>query len=162
MNVGEATLTKKILGFGILWVIFLLYACTDDGLSKEEEIKQFIEAGIEAAENRSARDLSKLIDENYLDDRKFNKKQLTTLVQVYFFRHKNIFLFTKIDEIEFFTDNEALVTLYVAMAGSVISSTNVLTSLRAKTYKFELELIKQDKWLLQRAKWQSISVSDMQ
>ena len=73
-----------------------------------------------------------------------------------------IFLFTKLKEIELVAENQALVSLYVAMAGSVISDTSVLSSLRAKTYRFDLELIKQDKWLLQRATWQPASVGDMQ
>jgi len=146
----------------MLWIIFLLGACSDDELSREDEIKQFIESGIEAAESRNSGDLAELIDENYLDDKALNKKQLTKLVRLYFFRHKNIFLFTKFGEIEFLTDNVALVTLHVAMAGSVISDASMLTSLTAQTYKFELELIKRDEWLLQRAKWQRASIGKLQ
>ena len=146
----------------MLWIIFLLGACSDDELSREEEVKQFIESGIEAAESRNSGDLAELIDESYLDDKALNKKQLTKLVRLYFFRHKNIFLFTKFGEIEFLTDNEALVTLHVAMAGSVISDASMLTSLTAQTYKFELELIKRDEWLLQRAKWQRASIGELQ
>ena len=38
---------------------------------------------------------------------------------------------------------------------------SLLSSLRAKIYKFDLELIKQDKWLLQWASWQAASLGDM-
>jgi hypothetical protein len=154
-------MNKNVLVFGILSIAFLLHACSDDELSKEDEIKQYIESGIEAAEDRSTSDLAELIDENYLDEKSINKAQLTKLLRLYFFRHKNIYLFTKIDEIDFLAENEALVTLHIAMAGSVISDQSVLSSLRAKIYKFELELIKQDKWLLQRAKWQNASMGDL-
>ena len=153
---------SKVPVFGIFWIVFLLIGCSDEKLSREDEIKQFIESGIEAAENRSSSDLAELIDENYLDDKALNKMQLTRLVRLYFFRHKNIFLFTKIDEIEFLTENEALVTLHVAMAGSVISGVSALSSLRAETLKFELELIKRDEWLLRRAKWQRAAIEEMQ
>lgn len=153
---------SKVPVFGIFWIVFLLIGCSDEKLSREDEIKQFIESGIEAAENRSSSDLAELIDENYLDDKALNKMQLTRLVRLYFFRHKNIFLFTKIDEIEFLTENEALVTLHVAMAGSVISGVSALSSLRAETLKFELELIKRDEWLLRRAKWQRAGIEEMQ
>ncbi len=153
---------SKVPVFGIFWIVFLLIGCSDEKLSREDEIKQFIESGIEAAENRSSSDLAELIDENYLDDKALNKMQLTRLVRLYFFRHKNIYLFTKIDEIEFFTENEALVTLHVAMAGSVISGVSALSSLRAETLKFELELIKRDEWLLRRAKWQRAGIEEMQ
>ena len=90
------------------------------------------------------------------------KIQLTKMACLYFFRHKNIFLFSKIDAIEFVAENEALVTLHVDMAGGVISDASVLSSLRAQVYKFELELIRRDKWLLRRASWQPASLDDME
>ena len=146
----------------ILPTIFLLNACSGDSLSREDEIKRFIEAGIEAAENRSSSDLAEMIDENYLDDKGYNKTQLSKIARFYFLRHKKIYLFTKIEQIEFLADNQALITLYVAMAGSVISDASVLSRLRAKTYQFELELVKQDEWLLRRASWQPASIGDIQ
>lgn len=152
---------RKVLIFGILCITMLFQACSNDELSREDQIKQTIESGIKAAENRSISDLAELIDESYLDQKGLNKERLTKLVRLYFFRHKNIYLFTRLDGIEFLADNEALVTLRVAMAGSVISDLSMLSSLRAKIYKFELELVKEDAWLLKRAKWQDASLSDM-
>jgi len=155
-------MNKNVLVFGILSIAFLLHACSDDELSREDEIKLYIESGIEAAEDRSISDLAELIDENYLDEKSINKAQLTKLLRLYFFRHKNIYLFKKIDEIDFLAENEALVTLHIAMAGSVISDVNSLTSLTAKIYQFELYLVKQEEWLLQQAKWQAGSIGDLQ
>ncbi|MCH7882248.1 MAG: hypothetical protein IIB69_11880 [Proteobacteria bacterium] len=152
---------RKVLIFGMLCITMLFQACSNDELSREDQIKLTIESGIKAAENRSISDLAELIDENYLDQKGLNKERLTKLVRLYFFRHKNIYLFTKLDGIEFLADNEALVTLRVAMAGSVISDPSRLSSLRAKIYQFELELVKKDAWLLKRAKWQDASLSDM-
>ena len=154
-------MTKKTAIFAILCITFFLQTCSDSAISREEEIKQYIETGVKAAENRSSSDLAELIDESYLDQKGLNKKELTKLVRLYFFRHKNIYLFTKLDGIEFLAENEALVTLHVAMAGSVISDASALSSLRAKIYKFELELIKQDEWLLRGAKWQAANLGDM-
>ena len=154
-------MTNKIPLLGILCITLLLNACSDSALSREDEIKQFIETGVKAAENRSNSDLAKLVDDNYLDQKGLNKNELSKLVRLYFFRHKNIYLFTKLDGIEFLAENEALVTLHVAMAGSVISDVTALSSLTAKIYKFELELVKQDEWLLRQAKWQRASMGDM-
>ncbi len=154
-------MTRKASAIGILCLAFLLQACSGSAISREDEIKQYIVAGVKAAENRSSSDLAALIDERYLDHKNLNKAQITKLARLYFFRHKNIYLFTKIDSIEFVAENEALVTLHVAMAGSVISDASVLSGLRAKIYKFELELIRQDKWLLQRARWEAASMADM-
>ena len=152
---------KKIPVLGVVCIAFFLQACSGSAISKEDEIKQYLETGVEAAENRSSSDLAELIDNNYLDRKGLNKKELTKLARLYFFRHKNIYLFTKLDGIEFLTENEALVTLHVAMAGSVISDASALSSLRAKIYKFELELVKQDEWLLRQAKWQPANMADM-
>ena len=152
----------KVIVTGFLLIVLQLNACSDEKISKEDEIKQYIESGIEAAENRNSSDLAELIGESYIDHKNLNKTQITKLARLYFFRHKNIHLFTKIDDIEFVAENEALVTLHVAMAGSVISDPGLLSSIRAKFYKFELELVKQDEWLLQRARWQSANMSDMQ
>ena len=155
-------MTKKGAVLGILCITFFLQACSGSAISREDEIKQYIETGVKAAENRSSSDLAELIDESYLDQKGLNKKELTKLVRLYFFRHKNIYLFTKLDGIDFLSENEAIVTLRVAMAGSVISDVNALTSLRAKIYQFELQLVKDEEWLLHHAKWQSASMGDMQ
>ena len=155
-------MTRKVLIFCMICMALLLIACSDGELTREDEIKLYIETGIKAAENRSSSDLAKLFDEKYLDDKGLNKMQLTKLARLYFFRHKSIYLFTKLDEIEFLAENEALVTLHVAMAGTAISDVTALSSLRAEIVKFELDLIKQDEWLLRRASWQHASSSDMQ
>jgi len=153
---------RGALVLAILWINFLISACSDEKISREDEVRQYIESGVAAAEDRSSGDIAKLIDASYFDERNFTKTQLTKLIRLYFFRVKNIHLFTKIDRIEFIAENEVLVTLHVAMAGSVISDPSLLSSIRARFYKFELELVKQDEWLLQRARWQSASMGDMQ
>lgn len=153
---------KKIIIFCFLCLTFLLQSCSDNPMSREDEIKQYIERGVEAAENRSSSDLADMMHENYRDHKRLDKKQIRNLLRAYFFRHKNIFLFTKIREIKFDSDNEASVTLHVAMAGSVIADTRVLSSLRARMYKFKLQLVKQGEWLLQHAQWQQAGVQDMQ
>ncbi len=143
-------------------LILILPGCSGDKLSPEDEIKQYIKTGVEAAENRSASDLSDLIHQHYSGQKNLDKNQIIKLLRLYFFRHKNIFLFTKIQDIAFHSENEASVTLHVAMAGSVIADVSMLSSLRAQIYKFELELVKEGEWLLQEAMWRRASSSDLQ
>ena len=145
-----------------LSILILATGCSDSVLSPEDEIKQFIETGVEAAEDRSSSDLAELVFSGYKDEKGYGKKQIEKLSKLYFFRHKNIYLLTKIDEIEFVAANEAWVTLHIAMAGSVISDASLLSGLRAQIYKFELLLIKDEKWLLHQADWQRASIGDMQ
>ncbi|MCP4765590.1 MAG: hypothetical protein GY875_04900 [Gammaproteobacteria bacterium] len=154
---------KSFFGLGLLIAAaLLLQACSDSANSPEDEIRQFIEAGVQAGENRSVGDLSELIHPDYGDQNGYNRRQLGKLLQAYFFRHKSIHLFTRIDEIELLTDNEASVRLHVAMAGTVISDVNALSSLSARIYRFELQLFKQGEWLLRHASWAAASIADLQ
>ncbi len=139
----------------------LLPACSDDD-SPEAQIRSYIAAGVEAAESRSSSDLAEMIDTAYLDRRGYNKKQLTSLMRAYFFRHKNIHLFTRIEQIELLAENQAQVRMHVAMAGSVIAGVDALSALRARIYTFDLMLAKQDEWQLRQASWQPASISDLQ
>ena len=153
---------KRLARITILACASLLLACSDEGLTPEQEIRQFIASGVEAAENRSADDLDDLMHRDYFDRRGYNKKQLGKLLRLYFFQHKNIYLLTRIGEIELLADNKARVDLHVAMAGSSIADVSALASLRARMYRFELHLIKQEEWRLQNASWYLASIADMQ
>jgi hypothetical protein len=48
------------------------------------------------------------------------------------------------------------------MAGSVISGVDAISSLRAQIYQFELQLIKEDDWLLHHASWRPASIIDLE
>ena len=92
---------KTIIGICMLIsASLLIQACSDSVKSPEDEILQFIESGVQAGEDRSADDLSELIHPDYADQNGYNRKQLGKLLRAYFFRHKSIHLFTRIDEIE--------------------------------------------------------------
>ena len=144
----------------LVWVAMLIQSCSDNSASPEAEIRAYIQSGVEAAESRSSDALAELMHDNYTDHKGYNKKQLVGLLRAYFFRHKNIHLLTKIDEIELLTEREATVRLHVAMAGSVIADVDALSALRARIYRFELQLIKQDEWMLMQADWGPANIGD--
>jgi hypothetical protein len=153
---------RKALIVFFLAIALLLWLFLDSESSAEDQLRQYIENGVTAAENRSAADLADLIHDNYLDPRGNNKNQLTQLLRLYFFRNKNIYLFTKLGEINFLSDNRAQVNLHVAMAATAISDITALSNLRAQIYEFELQLIKQEEWLLREAKWKAVNIGDIQ
>lgn len=138
-----------------------LLSCSENTVTPEDEIRQYIEAGKIAAEKRSHNDLSDLIDENYRDHKGLNKNQITKMARAYFFTHKNIHLYTQIESIELQDKNRAFVILNAAMAGSRISNISSLTKIGARVYKFELQLIKDNEWLLQQATWKRINLKDL-
>lgn len=143
-------------------MLILVQACDDSPNSPEDEIRQFIEAGVEAAEERSLDDLALLVDDDYLDEQAYDKKRLGSLLSVYFFRHRNIHLFTRINEIDLLNENQASVRLQLAMAGSEITGLSALSSLRAQIYSFELQLIRREAWLLRSATWSPASIADFE
>jgi len=153
---------SNCLVFCLLWAVLLLQACSDTAQSPEDEIRQFVESAVEAAENRDLDDLSDLIHAKYVDQKGYEKKQLEGLLRAYFFRHKDLYLFTKIEEIDLYAEDQATVLLYVAMAGSVISDIDAMAALRARIYRFELQLAREDDWLLQRASWRPASAVEIE
>jgi len=138
-------------------VLVLVQACSDDS-SPEDQIREWIDSAVQAGEQRSPDNLGELMHADFIDQHGNNRKQLAKLLRVYFFRHKNIHLFTRVDSIEMLSANQASVSLHVAMAGTVISDVNALSSLSARIYRFELQLVKQDDWLLRHASWQPASI----
>jgi len=137
----------------LLLIAGLISACSDNTASPEDQIRRFIETGVQAAESRSVDDLSDLVHGDYIDQQGRNRDQLGLLLRGYFMRHKSIYLFTRIDSIEVFAENQASVSLHVAMAGTVISDVTALSSLKARVYRIELQLARQDDWLLRHASW---------
>jgi len=144
-----------------LFILFLLTSCSDKKTSPEDEIKRYIESGKLATESRSHSDLADLMSEQYRDQKGWNKKQLKNMARAYFLTHQNIYLLTKIDSINFQNENNAFVIVHVAMAGTAMSDLNAISRLRARVYKFELQLIKEDAWLLQQARWKPADIKDM-
>jgi hypothetical protein len=138
-------------------ILLLIQACSDER-SPEDQIRRFIDSGVQAAEARSVDDLSDLVHDNFVDRQGHNGMQLARLLRAYFFRHKNIHLFSRIDNIEILSANQASVSLYVAMASTVISDVNALSSLSARIYRFELQLVKQGDWLLRQASWEPANI----
>lgn len=137
--------------------LLLAQGCSDDG-SPEDRIRRLIDSAVQAAEDRNLDGLSDFMHPDFIDQQGNNRQQLARLLRAYFFRHKKIHLFTRIDSIEMLSANHASVSLHVAMAGTVIPDVNALSSLSASIYRFELQLIKQDDWLLRHASWEPANI----
>lgn len=143
-------------------ILIILAACTDDAISPEQAIRQFVAQGVEAGEARSVDAIDALLHPDYRDQQGYDRDRLGKLLQLYFLRHQNVHLFTRIDEIGLLADDEAEVNLFVAMAGSAITDAGAIPSLRARIYRFELRLLRTDRWRLQYARWQPATFADLQ
>jgi len=152
---------QRICVFMLLISSCLLAACSETESDPENEIREYIENAKLTVESRSHNDTSELIHDSYLDQQGLNKQTVTSKLRAYFFIHKNIHLFTQIESIDLRNENEAFVIVHVAMAANAIADINSLSSLRARVYRFELLLVKDETWLVKQAKWQIAKIKDL-
>ena len=89
-------MTKKILIIIFVMTTLFMAACSGEKLTKEDEIRQYIEKGVEQAEARSVSGVADMVHENYSDSKGMIKAQIRSMLRLYFLRHKNINLFTRI------------------------------------------------------------------
>jgi len=157
-------MNRSAFYFFVTWLVFIslvLSACSDKK-SPEDQVRQFVAEAVTAAESREALSIRKLVSDTYKDDGRRDRRALTALAMGYFLRHKNIHLFTQIDEVKFSDPGKASLKLYVAMTGSPVKGAQALFDMRADLYQFDLMLAREgDDWLLQKLHWQRANIEDV-
>ncbi len=148
--------------FSALLLAAILAACSGNDVAPEDAIRALIERGVDAAEQRSLDGLRDLVHDSYRDQRGLGKQQLGGLLQGYFIRHRNIHLFTRVQRIEVFGNDQAEVEIFLATAGSVISDIDAISRLAARIYKVDLELVLEDEWQVRKASWAPASLGDIE
>ena len=127
----------------------LLVSCTPPS-EPEEEVRQWVRAGHQAAEEKDRRALIDMISPAYSDARGNDRDSVEDLMRLYFLRQQKVALITKIEELSILADTAAEVVMTVAMAGT---NDNAL-GFSADVYRFELELERaDDDWQLIAARW---------
>ncbi len=130
--------------------MILLSACGDRASDPEAELRDWVARGEAAAEEKDRGGLLDMIAESYVDGRGNDRNDLDNILRAYFFRQQSIALLIGIDDITFYDDTAAMLTLSVGMAGT----NGGALGFSADAYQFELELQKpDDEWLLIGARW---------
>ncbi len=128
----------------------LLGGCGDPSTAPEEELRAWVAAGVEAAENEERRALVDMISPSYNDTRGFEREDIDKLLRAYFFRQDRISLLPRIEEITVYDATAAKVVMTVGMAGT----NNGVLGFSADAYRFAFELEKEaDEWQLISARW---------
>jgi hypothetical protein len=128
----------------------LLGACSDPPTAPEEELRAWVAAGIEAAENEKRRALIDMISPSYTDGRGYERDDLDRLLRAYFFRQDRISLLPRIEEITVYDATAAELVVTVGMAGT----NDGVLGFSADAYRFAFELERQaDEWQLISARW---------
>jgi len=130
--------------------IVTLSACGGPEAGPEEQLRQWVSRGEEAAEAKERRDLIDMISPAYTDSRGNERPDIENILRAYFFRQNSITLLTKIEEVRVIADSAAEIELTVGMAGQ----NDGVLGFSADAYRFRLELTREgDDWLLISARW---------
>ena len=128
----------------------LLGACGEPPNVPEEELRAWVVAGIEAAENERRRVLVDMISPSYADGRGYQRDDIDKLLRAYFFRQDRISLLPHIEEVTVYDATAAELVMTVGMAGT----NDGVLGFSADAYRFAFELEKQaDEWQLISARW---------
>ncbi|NNJ91373.1 MAG: hypothetical protein HKP55_06855 [Gammaproteobacteria bacterium] len=157
-------LIKKIrLLFVTPLVFIILGGCGGEPEDPKAKIKAMIDLVEVAAEKSSVTLFSEHISEQYQDQHHGNRQRVMRSLLGYFHRNKNIHLFMRIRNIEINEQNpdSAKASVNVAMTGTQVDSAEKLLLLRARVYRFDIDLgYEDDQWMIRAATWQRIQVKD--
>ena len=141
-------LTRTLLALGI--VAFAAAGCGKPASAPEQELREWVATGVEAAGDKERRKLMKMISTSYTDARGNEHDDIDNLLRVYFLRQNSIALLPKIEEITVYDETAGKILVTVAMAGT----NDGVLGFSADAYRFELELEKDsDDWQLISARW---------
>ena len=130
-----------------------LASCSSPPESAEQQLRDWVDRGHEAAESKDRRALVGLISPTYSDARGNSRDDIENLFRYYFLRAKKVGLLVSIDAIDVFDDTAAQVMLTVAMA----ATTDSVLGFNADAWEFQLELEKAgDEWLLVSGRWNDV------
>ena len=127
-----------------------LASCGDATTHPEEELRKWVAAGIEAAENKERRELLGMVAASYTDGRGNERADIDNLLRVYFLRQHRIALLPHIEEITVYDATAANITMTVGMAGT----NDGVLGFSADAYRFAFELENDGRdWRLIAARW---------
>ena len=140
----------RVTRIALLLVLAMLSSCGGDVSDPEQQVRAWMRAMHEAAEEKERGDIMAGISPAYIDARGNSRDDIDKLLRVYFFRQNTVTLLSNIDEVKVIGGTAAEVSITVGMAGT----NNSALGISADAYRFELELeLDGDDWLLISARW---------
>ena len=140
--------------------VFFIVSCSNEE-TPEDQVKQFVAVGEETVEARNVLDVKKLISENYRDEKGRTRQDLVAVSARYILSNKNIHILTRRGELNFPSEDRAILQLYVAMTGQNVSDLDALLNMQADLYLFDMKLVlENDEWKLLKADWRPAKGED--
>lgn len=135
-----------------LFAVAALCACGDSD-TPEAQVRQTITAMEKAAEARDVGELMEHISAQFRDGYGRDGKELSQYVRGYFIANQSIHLLTRIENIEFPTQEEARAQVTVGMVGRDAAESDAW-NLAAEVHDFDVTFLREDgQWKVSHAKW---------
>jgi hypothetical protein len=154
---------KKIIQitFFIMYTLLLFSCSSEKELTKDQLLKQSI-AEIESRfEQRKLGLIVEYVSESYNDESGRTLKDIKRSIQLQLMRHKSLYIFSTIKDVQWSDDTNAKVEIAAAMGGKPIESASILTSIRADMMKFSVDFVLEDAvYKVKAATWNWAEPSD--
>ena len=141
-----ASLTR----IALLMLLTFVASCADVADDPEQQVRAWVDAMQEAAEEKARRDIVANISPAYVDSRGYDRDDIDRLLRLYFLRQNTVVLMSRIDEVRVIGGTAAEGSITVGMA----ATNDRAFGISADAYRFELELEHDgDDWKLISARW---------
>ena len=146
--------------FSAVLIAVLITACGGDTEDPETRLRETLDAMQQAAESRKVDKLMSHVSNSYLDNDGRDSRQIRAVAQFQFLRNPNIHSFKVIKKLDLLKDDEAELSILVAVASSPIDGVASIEKVRADMMWFDLRFQLEEEWKLVAAKWRPAESTD--
>lgn len=140
--------------------LLLFSGCNSENESPEQKIQALIDSAKQAAENRDIDVFKKIISDQYMDNRGYDRAIALRIIQGIFLRNKKIHLFTATRNLAV-NQTSASITILVAMTSQPAQTVDQLVNLRAELARFDISLMNEnDDWQVTSTHWRRARIED--
>lgn len=155
---GRRALARALM---LVFLFPLLVSCSSEPDQPEAQVRALLKRAAAAAESKESGVLRGLISEKYSDSQGRDKKAVEAILRYYLLRNESIYLFTRIQSIEFPEASRARSVVLVAMAGQPIVDAHQIERLHADLHRFDITLVREGRtWKVTDAEWRRAVFGD--
>ncbi len=140
----------------------LLVVCGGEESSPDAAVRRTLAAIEAAARARDVSALAEHVSETYADDRGNDRQAVRRIAAFHLLRNHSVHTLTRIRSIVFDEPSQAQVEALVAMASTAIPDADVLATVRADLYRFDVTLREEEPgtWQVTSARWRPAALDD--
>jgi len=140
-------------------LMFALVSCSSD--DPEDQIKKLVVRAEKAAEEKNKSEFRDIISEAYKDEKGRKRREVIGLLRYYFIQNKDIYVFSRIKDIQFPEEAKAEVVVTAAIAGQPVNGPDDLKNINADLHRIEFVAEKESgEWKVTSASWSRASIED--